>query len=87
MLMKSARKILSRAGVAGVVVAAALSTAVVTAGPASADQVHGGYFPTQLGCNQAGHNRVEQGFAHDWNCAKVTNGGAHQGEWHLILFT
>ncbi len=85
--MKTVRKILSRAGVTGVVVAAALTTAVATAGPASADRVSGGYFATSLGCNQAGHNRVEQGFARDWNCAQVTNGGPHQGQWHLILFT
>ena len=85
--MKSARKVLSRAGVTGVVVAAALTTAVAMAGSASADRVSGGYFANATACNQAGHNRVEQGFARDWNCAQVTNGGAHQGEWHLILFT
>jgi hypothetical protein len=84
MHMKSA---LSRLGLTGVVVAAALTTAVATAGSASADRVSGGYYPTLQGCTQAGHNIVEQGGARDWNCAQVTNGGAHQGDWHLILFT
>ncbi len=81
------KSVLSRVGVTGVVVAAALTTAIATAGGASADRVSGGYYGTLQGCTQAGHNIVEQGHANSWNCAQVTNGGAHQGEWHLILFT
>jgi hypothetical protein len=81
------KSVLSRMGVTGVVVAAALTTAIATAGGASADRASGGYFPTLGGCNQAGHNVVEQGNANSWNCALVTNGGDHQGMYHLILFT
>lgn len=77
-------KVLSRIGISGVVVAAALTTAVATAGSASADRVSGGYFTTSGACNQAGHNIVEQGFARDWNCALSST---HNPPWHLILFT
>ncbi|HEV7650841.1 MAG TPA: hypothetical protein VGP26_22065 [Actinophytocola sp.] len=82
--MKSAGKALSRFGIAGVVVAAALTTAVATAGSASADQVNGGYFTNAVSCAQAGHNRVEQGFARDFTCA---HSDTHNPPWHLILFT
>lgn len=76
-------KKLTRFGTAGAAVVATVALSVGTAGVANAERVHGGYFPTLTGCNQAGHNRVEQGFARDWNCAQRQP----QGDWHLILFT
>jgi hypothetical protein len=81
------KSVMSRLGVTGVVVAAALTTAIATAGSASADRASGGYFNDLGACNQAGHNVVQQGNANSWNCALVTNGGPHQGQYHLILFT
>ena len=82
--MKTTAKALPRIGIAGVIVAAALTTAVATAGSASAERVDGGYFTTALACSQAGHNRVEQGFARDFKCALSDT---HNPPWHLILFT
>jgi hypothetical protein len=74
-------------GVTGVVVAAALTTAVATAGSASADRVSAGYFPTPQGCASAGQNQVDLGFARAWTCPQVTNPGPHHNDYHLILFT
>jgi hypothetical protein len=82
--MKLIRNALPRVGITGVIVAAALTTAVATAGSASAERVNGGYFTTSTACNQAGHNRVEQGFARDYTCAFSST---HNPPWHLILFT
>jgi len=82
--MKLIGKALPRIGITGVIVAAALTTAVGTAGSASAERVDGGYFTTAVACSQAGHNRVEQGFAHDFKCA---HSDTHNPPWHLILFT
>ncbi len=85
--MNSVRRIVSRAGVCGVVVAAALTAAVATAGSASAERVGGGYYSTYGECDTWGQRYVNSGAAWAWHCAEVTSGGPHQGQIHLIIFT
>lgn len=82
--MSTARKVLSRAGLTGAVVTAALTITLTAAGTASADRVSGGYYSGPTQCYQAGSNAVEMGYARDYNCAYSDT---HNPHWHLILFT